>query len=213
MEAEEYFERGLELAKNGNFKNAIDFYSKAININKEYCIAYVFRSNAYSAINNYQLALEDCNTSLILMKNNMNSSDKVASILLSRAEIYIKQDCYDKAIEDYRETIKLAHDTELIAIAKKQLAHAYTLRYKNYPNGTSKDLIIAYVLDNNIMGAEADKILKEKLNIPVELFENMSVEELIEAINTGYNEVLNKEYKFTQKIHNKATKGRKLDLS
>lgn len=213
MEAEEYFRLGWEEANNNNFEKALEYYNKAINIDKEYCAAYVFRSIAYNAKQNYKAAIEDCNTALKLIRKIENTPEKIISILVSRADIYIKQDLYDEAINDCREALKLlnnSEDLESVAFVKAQLANAFALRHHKFSK--INDLVIAYCLDNSSIGIEADKILQEKLkNVPIELFENMPVEELIETVNSCCD-TLAIEGQVAKSIHTKPTKGRKLDL-
>ena len=59
MTAKEYFEKGLEAGNNGNHKAAIEYFSKAIELEPKYAEAYFNRGNAKFKLSNYTGAIED----------------------------------------------------------------------------------------------------------------------------------------------------------
>ena len=59
MTAIEYFEKGFEAGNNGNHKAAIEYFSKAIELDPNNAEAYFNRGNAKFNLSNYTGAFED----------------------------------------------------------------------------------------------------------------------------------------------------------
>ncbi|KAK9506632.1 hypothetical protein O3M35_008527 [Rhynocoris fuscipes] len=83
--ANEYKEKGNELVKFGKWKEAIEFYDKAIQLNGNEAVYYGNRGYCYLQLNDLEQAELDCTQAL-----NINS--KYVKVLLRRALIRIKND-------------------------------------------------------------------------------------------------------------------------
>lgn len=106
-----YFCRGIAYAKRGDevtdikekqkeYKEAINHYTKAIDLKLDLPEAYYNRGNAYNAIEALDLAIKDYNVALALNPNDFDYYN-------NRGNVYAKKGDFDKAIKDYDTTIHL----------------------------------------------------------------------------------------------------------
>lgn len=58
-DAQEYYRRARELSKQGQTQEAIAEYTKAIELDPDYALAYVFRGNALALVGQPQKGIED----------------------------------------------------------------------------------------------------------------------------------------------------------
>ncbi|MGB5218065.1 MAG: tetratricopeptide repeat protein, partial [Smithella sp.] len=93
---------GTHFYKEGKFREAIDHFSKAININSNY-LSYNSRGVIYARAGMYQQALSDFNKSISLMPNNING-------YYNRGLVYDKIKKYQLAIGDFNKVISLKND-------------------------------------------------------------------------------------------------------
>lgn len=91
---------GIGVAEVGGYYGAIDEFTKAINSNPEYAIAYISRGNAYDAEGKFDEALSDFNKALELNPRDVRA-------LNGRAIVYESKKLYDKAISDYNKAIEI----------------------------------------------------------------------------------------------------------
>lgn len=96
-----YFNSGLSCAKNGEHKNAIYNYNKALEINADYPQIYYNLGNAYNEINNYDSAIQAYKKAAELDPN-------MHSALNNLAITYAKKEQYELAIESFKKVINLA---------------------------------------------------------------------------------------------------------
>ncbi len=96
---EGYKNRGDALRLRGDYQSAIDDYSRAIYLNRFYLEAYYERSNAYVKIGRYKEALEDIDYVLQFTKK--------PEYLNTRGVIYSRLGDIVRAIEDYKEALKM----------------------------------------------------------------------------------------------------------
>lgn len=103
--AEEWFKRGDDLYKNKNYyyTEAINAYSKAIELNPNYYEAYLKRASIYVEKYDERKALEDLNRMIELKPN-------VLEPYYLRANVLAKLKKYDLAIADYDKTLALKAD-------------------------------------------------------------------------------------------------------
>lgn len=96
-EAEKYF----EMAFGGtNDQKKIEFYTKAIELNPNYALAYHNRANVYNELKERQKALTDYNKAIELNPDYANSYN-------NRGTVYEKLGETDKAIADYNKAIEI----------------------------------------------------------------------------------------------------------
>lgn len=96
-DAEKYF----DMAFGGtNTQNKIEFYSKAIELNPNYALAYHNRANVYNDIKERHKALNDYNKAIELNPEYANSFN-------NRGTVYEKLGDYEKALADYNKAIEI----------------------------------------------------------------------------------------------------------
>lgn len=91
---------GIEYNNMGQYKNAIDEYTKSVDIEPEKYIAVFNRANTYNNMKQYDLALKDYNIGL--SKDSLN-----AKAICDRGNVYSDMRRYDDAIADYTKAIKI----------------------------------------------------------------------------------------------------------
>ena len=63
-EAELYYQQGLAFLKNREFEEAIEAFSRSINLNNQNAKAFYLRGGAFAALQRYQQCVADCTTAL-----------------------------------------------------------------------------------------------------------------------------------------------------
>ena len=103
-EAEILNNRGLDYRDAGDYDRAVEYFTKAIELNPNYAIAYNNRGGVYSDKGDYDRALEDCNKAIIL-------KPEYAEPYSNRGSIYRDTGEVDLAINDYDMAIQLKPDS------------------------------------------------------------------------------------------------------
>ncbi|HUN54419.1 MAG TPA: tetratricopeptide repeat protein [Smithella sp.] len=98
-----YNDLGITLANVGKYKEAIDYYNKAISFKQDFVYAYNNRGNAYHKLGRYQLAIEDYSKATRLRPDYITGFVKMGNANSSLNE-------YQRAIENYNQVIRLAPD-------------------------------------------------------------------------------------------------------
>ena len=94
---------GYVLSKTGDFKKAVYYYNKAINLNEDYTEVYLDRGYAYTELGQYQRAFEDFNKAISLKKD-------YADAYNNRGTAYAKFGQYQSAFDDFNKAISLKKD-------------------------------------------------------------------------------------------------------
>jgi tetratricopeptide (TPR) repeat protein len=124
-EAEEERQRQQVYYDKRNYDQAIEDYSKAIELNPQYADAYSNRGNAYYDKRNYDQAIEDYSKAIEL-------NPQYAIAYYNRGNAYYNKRNYDQAIEDYSKAIEL----------NPQYADAYSNRGNAYYDKRNYDQAI-----------------------------------------------------------------------
>ena len=95
------FRRGYEAQENKQFDAAIEWYTKAIELNDEFAGAYNNRGNTYQDLKKYEKALADYNKAIAL-------DTECVLAYNNRGNIYKVLKEYEKALADYDKAIALA---------------------------------------------------------------------------------------------------------
>lgn len=104
--AEESYQRGLTLIMQGEFRDAIVEFNRAIRMDPTYAEAYHDRGNAYSGLGNEVAAFADYNKAITLDPDYGNA-------YYNRGNLYLQREQYHQAIADYDRAIALnAEDAE-----------------------------------------------------------------------------------------------------
>jgi tetratricopeptide (TPR) repeat protein len=98
--AVQHYDRGVNLAKAGQYEQAIAEFDKAIELDPNYTAAYANRGNVYSQIGQHDKAIADCNKAIELDPDD-------AEVYGNRAAVYSHMGEHDKAIADYNKAIEL----------------------------------------------------------------------------------------------------------
>jgi len=99
-DAEFYLLLGLQYSQDENNKQAIDFFSTALEIDPYLTEAYGFRGMAHLQLENYQAALDDFNNALAL-------EPELENVYFYRALYFYKMKLYDQAIKDLTSAIEI----------------------------------------------------------------------------------------------------------
>ncbi len=97
--AREALQEGTRLGKKGEYRKAVQLYSKAIDLNPEYTKAYGHRATTYLELKNVAQALNDLNKLIAL--------DPSAGNYRWRADVYARNGYFDEAIMEYDKLIQL----------------------------------------------------------------------------------------------------------
>jgi len=100
LSTSDWFDKGLAFHKSNNFENAIDAYTKAIELNPKYTDAYYSRGTAYDDFGNYDQAVNDYSKAIEL-------NPKFEVIYLLRGYAYFNLKNFQSAINDYNKAIAL----------------------------------------------------------------------------------------------------------
>lgn len=100
LNAAEWFEKGYAASMSGNHTEAITAYSKAIELNPQFALAYNNRGAVYAKLGNYSQAIKDYDKAIKL-------SPQDAGNYHNRGNAYVELGNYNQAIKDYDKTIEL----------------------------------------------------------------------------------------------------------
>ena len=96
--AEDYYKTANDYSDNGEYQLGINNYTKALRINPDYAIAYLFRGNAYHALGKYEDAISDYTMSIRIDPN-------YADAYYKRGISNYSNEKYKDAIADYTKVI------------------------------------------------------------------------------------------------------------
>jgi len=117
-----YFNLGSELFEKGDYKKAIEGFSKSIQLKDDYADAYFNRALCYSRLKNFDMSILDYSKAAELDPNN-------PSIYHNRGAIYYLKDKFQEAIKDYNRAIEL-DPGYMKAYYNRGLSYAYIEEYE-----------------------------------------------------------------------------------
>jgi tetratricopeptide (TPR) repeat protein len=172
--AELYIWRGNTWYNKKDYDNAIIDYSKAIDINPNYELAFYNRGSAWVAKKEYDKAKADYTK---IIKLNSEDAD---TYYTARGNVWKAQQKYDKAIADYTKAIK----------RNPSFANAYYNRglAKKEKNGNSKEIkqdfekYLKLITDENDIWAKYAKYYIEEINEKIEDPELCSIKQSVNDI-------------------------------
>ncbi|XP_006811400.1 tetratricopeptide repeat protein 12-like, partial [Saccoglossus kowalevskii] len=139
-------DKGNLAFKNGDFKRAIELYSDAMDIIKDYSDLFTNRAQAYIKISEYDKAIEDCDFA-------MRIDEKCVKAYITKGRAYLAKKKYTKAISTYEEVLEFDPKQEKIVkeyIAAAKLAKAAAKAEKKvellYEKGNEEIQTIAELL-------------------------------------------------------------------
>jgi tetratricopeptide (TPR) repeat protein len=187
-EAKKLNESGINLAKQGQFEQAITDFGKAISIEPLYVNSYINRALAYNYIKEFDKAIADYDKAITLAPND-------AGAYTGRGDSYYARGLHDKAIADYNKGIELK---PLSAAAYNGRGNAYTairqydVAIKDYSKAIELDPKYALAYYNRGM---AYKALDNKPYAIDDLTKCRSMakdEALVAVVNYELNELLSR---------------------
>jgi tetratricopeptide (TPR) repeat protein len=98
--AQSWFSLGAIAHSKGDFKDALDDYSRAIEINPNFAVAYGNRGNANFYLGNKDAALADFNTQIKL-------APTAYQAYASRGYFYLTEGAFDKALDDFSRSLAI----------------------------------------------------------------------------------------------------------
>ena len=100
IEANNYFYKGYNAYENGNYLDAIDYYTKYINLFPDKDIGYNYRGNAYNNVNEYYKAISDYDKAIEI-------NPEYAASYINRGIAHYNLKEYNKAISDNNRAIEI----------------------------------------------------------------------------------------------------------
>lgn len=144
-ESEEYVNRGLYFWDKDDYEKAIEYYTKAIEINPNNYRAYDLRGYCYDRLKNYELELKDLDKAIEIASKE-SDPDIAYSAYNNRGQFYAQQEKYDLAIQDYTKSIEICPDYFIGYIARgncyekigetEKAIQDYTELIRLFPNDT-----------------------------------------------------------------------------
>jgi protein O-mannosyl-transferase len=137
-----YYNRGHAYADLGNYRQAIEDYGRAVEINPGYADIYYNRGHAYADLGNYRQAIEDYGKAIEIKPG-------YGEAYINRGNAYNGLGSYKRAIEDYNEATRLKADSYITYYDRATLyaKHGqYQLAIENFDKaiGRNPDYIKAY---------------------------------------------------------------------
>jgi tetratricopeptide (TPR) repeat protein len=100
LSAQEWFDRGRFMGEIGNYRKAVEAFSRVIELYPDFAHAYNNRGVAHSELGNYRLAIQDCNRAV-------NLDPDEAAFRFNRGIAFGRGGEYDMAIEDFKRVIEM----------------------------------------------------------------------------------------------------------
>jgi tetratricopeptide (TPR) repeat protein len=103
--ARQYFKTGLTFSEAGNYKDAIDQFTRSLEIDPEYLSSYLERARAYEAMNDLQKAADD-------LQRALSFEQKKEALYYEAARINYLLASYDNALELINRSLELKSNYE-----------------------------------------------------------------------------------------------------
>jgi len=148
--AANYTLEGYEFYKLGDYTTAIVCFTRAIEHDPYELRNYFYRGDSYSRLEQYQNAINDCNT-FINLNTNVMYFEQTLLVWITRGRAYISIGKYDEAINDF---------THVIITGTRETSNLYDL----YVSLAYHDRSRAYSAINNNNSAISDLTNSIRLN-------------------------------------------------
>ena len=103
MNSKEWYEKGIELQKEGNSNEAVKAFDKALELDQKDAIIYVARGVAFLNLENHKQAIDDFTKALEL-------DEKIAEAYYNRGFVYFNLGEHKQAITDFKAAAKMGLD-------------------------------------------------------------------------------------------------------
>ncbi|WP_158295783.1 tetratricopeptide repeat protein [Planktothrix agardhii] len=143
--ADDYYARGAANFSRGNYRAALDDFTKVINVNSDNANAYIYRGLARSDLKDYQGAISDYDKALKIDPNN-------AIAYVNRGSVRIDLKDYQGAISDCDKALKI-DPNNAVAYLNRGNARHYLKDYQ----GAISDFDKALKIDSNYADAYVNR--------------------------------------------------------
>ncbi len=113
-EANSYYEAGLIASKGEKHQEAINNYSRAIEIDPNFSKAYIYRSIEYLLTNSIEKAMSDCNKAIQLNPN-------LVEAYFARSEIHLETGNKEKYWEDIKSAARLGNVDAMLLLKENHI--------------------------------------------------------------------------------------------
>lgn len=201
--AEELKLKGNEFLKTNEYKKAIDKYSEAIELVKDYKALYTNRALAYIKLGKFNKAIEDCSKMLeyceVFEKGYERSKDTCLKALMRRAHCFKEKLDFDSAGKDLDEAEKISpNNKELQELRKsldlakihKEMAKEIGKEGQEQKNIKNIEKIELFMRKDQPKSEEIDeicKILAKNSTLKVYFFEKKGLEKCLKMIQEDMN--------------------------
>ena len=143
-DAKEYISRGVEAGQRGQYSDAIENFTKAIELKPDYAKVYHARALTYSSQGEYEQAIQDATKAIEI-------NPDYAEAYHTRGLVYNNQGEHEQAIRDFTKTIELKpDDAEVYAMRgftySSQGEHAHVIEDATKAIELKPDYTEAYVM-------------------------------------------------------------------
>jgi tetratricopeptide (TPR) repeat protein len=111
LNAAEWAENGFRLAEKAFLKESIDAFSRALQLDSKFRLAYAYRGVAYSGLGLYLQAIEDFNRAIELTPKDISDINSIYYV--SRGNCYKKLGDHRQAAEDFNRIVNLKPESAL----------------------------------------------------------------------------------------------------
>jgi tetratricopeptide (TPR) repeat protein len=111
LESLSYFYKGYKAVEDGNYEEAVKFYTQYIEASQGEAKAYNYRGLAYSKLKNYKKAVADFTRAIEI-------DGKFIKAYNNRGESYFRLEEYDKAIKDFSKALQIDPDNTTTLYAR-----------------------------------------------------------------------------------------------
>lgn len=111
LESLNYFYKGYKAVEDGNYEEAVKFYTKYIESSAGEAKAYNYRGLAYVKMKDFKKAINDFSKAVVI-------DPKFVYAYNNRGEAYFKLEDYDKAIKDFSKTVQIEPDNSTAYYAR-----------------------------------------------------------------------------------------------
>jgi len=131
-EASDFFNKGNEFGLKKNFKEAITYHKKAVDIDPTF-------ADGWSNLGADYMGINDLNNALICFNKAIGLDPKNTKTLDNKGLLLIKQEKYDEAIECFNESLKINIDNPIAKQNRKYALHH--LKKTDFASGFMRDIM------------------------------------------------------------------------
>jgi len=113
-EALKYFDQGFDYSNNGDREKAIEAYTKSIELNPEFALAWSNRGLQYAFLNEHDLAIDDFTTAISL-------DPMLAAAYRNRGSSYTYLEKYELALSDFNDSLSLENKNSASFVNRAQV--------------------------------------------------------------------------------------------